>query len=441
MRHRHTSDHRAGRPAKPGRGEGALSAMLRDESGIAMILVMGVMVLLFLLATMLLVTSSYMTSAVRNQEARTKSVHIADAGLNAYLYELRRDPTYFATHPTLGPTDQDDGRWVVAVTAPTTSTPLTLRAVGSLRSRPTSVTVVATVRFPTFADFMFLSDADINVGPDARIVGKVRSNGTVNNNGEITGATYARNTITGSGLFGTALPGGSVTKYPNSPRVDFAQVTADTDLIRAAAQGAGSYYGASGALGYRVTFNGTLYSVEKVTGGTNTGNLVTSPVAGGTNVPIPPVGVIYLLDDVWVRGTYSAPVTVCGSRDIYVPENLRPTSMNSKATAGLVAQRNIVVPTWYPSVPNDMTLTAALLAQTGTVYGDLSQHVLKDRITITGSSSYFTYGYFAQVSGSTVIRGWRQRVYTYDQRLDDYPPPRYPVLHDGSLKVDTWMED
>jgi len=36
--------------------------------------------------------------------------------------------------------------------------------------------------------------------------------------------------------------------------------------------------------------------------------------------------------------------------------------------------------------------------------------------------------------------GFSQRTYTYDQRLDIYAPPRYPVVHDGSLKVATWVE-
>jgi hypothetical protein len=39
------------------------------------------------------------------------------------------------------------------------------------------------------------------------------------------------------------------------------------------------------------------------------------------------------------------------------------------------------------------------------------------------------------------IAGFKQAVYAYDQRLNVYPPPMYPVVQDGSLKVDTWIED
>lgn len=403
-----------------------------------MVVVMGVVAILFVLTTMLLVVVNYTIAGTRQQELRVKTVHIADAGINAYLYQLRRDPIYYSTHPMLTGT-QDDGRWVVTATAPTTATPLTLRCEGSLLSQNTSKTVVATVRFPTFADYMFLADANINIGSGATIHGKVRTNGNLDNAGTITKQAYAKGTITGTGAFGTLLPSGTQAKYPNQPKIDFAQVTADTDVILAAAQVAGSYYGPSLAKGYRITFSGANYTIEKVTAIASNGNLTVTAVAGPR--PVPAIGVIYVADDVWVRGTYNVPETVCSSRDIYIPEDFKPVDLNSVHTAGLIAQRNIIVPSWYASVPNDMKLTAAMLAQTGSIYGDLKDGYIKNSITITGSSSYFTYGYFVSMSGSTVLAGFRSRTYSYDDRLDLYPPPKYPVVHDGSLKVNTWVED
>jgi hypothetical protein len=404
-----------------------------------MVLVVGVSVILFLLATTILVVSSYLTMMTQAQEVRLKAVHVADAGLNAYLYELRRDPLYYVDHPVLGPTVQEDGSWIVTATAPTTVDALTLRAEGRLGSSPASVTVVATVRFPTFADYMFLSGTDINIGAGALITGKVRSNGNIDNDGEITGAAYAVGTITGSGRFGTALPLGSQTRYPGDAEIDFGQVSTDTEAMREAAVAAGSYLDASGSSGYRITFSGTTYTAQKVTGGMNDGNLHLDPTV--ITRTIPPVGVLYVLGDAWVSGSYSTPVTVCGSNDIYVPDNYGPADIGSRVTGGLVARRNIIVPTFYASVPTSMTLTAALLAQTGTVFGDLSTSTLKNHMTINGSNAYSTYGYFVQMSGSTPIRGWRTRDYKYDPRLDLYPPPRFPIIHEGSLKVNTWMEN
>jgi len=414
----------------------SVAASSRDDSGIAMVLVVGVSVILFLLATTILVVASYLTMMTRAQEVRLKAVHVADAGLNAYLYELRRDPLYWVDHPVLGPTVQDDGSWVVTATAPTTTDALILRAEGSSGSSPASVTVVATVRFPTFADYMFLSGTDINIGLGAVITGKVRSNGNVDNDGEIMGATYAVGRITGSGTFGTALPLGSQTMFPGDAEIDFGQVSRDTQAMREAAVAAGSYLDASGSLGYRITITGTTYTAQKVIAVMSNRYLSLD----GTVITrtIPPVGVIYVLGDAWVSGTYSTPVTVCGSNDIYVPDNYRPADMNSRVTAGLIAGRSIIVPTYYDSVPDSMTLTAALLAETGQVYGDLSMDHLHSHMTINGSIAYSTYSWFVL---SDLSRGWRTRTYAYDRRLDLYPPPRFPIVHEGSLKVNTWMEN
>lgn len=397
-------------------------------------LVIGVMAVLFLMATTLLSFSVYLTTANKHQQDHTKAVHIADAGLNAYLYELRHDNNFWTTnprYPATGTRTQDEGTWFVRADPPADGEPLTLYSTGHLTSSDMTSTVIATVRFPTFADYMFLGNASINIGSGATITGKVRSNGSINNLGIITGAAHAHGTITG--MTGSDRIYGGI--FPNQPLVDFSQVTADMASIQAAANSAGTAFPASGAFGYRMLFNGTSYTLYKVTGGTSTGNLTTTVIGAGT---IPACGVFYFADDVFVDGTYGESVTICSSRDIYVIDNYVPTDMDSRITAGLVAQRNIVVPTWWPTVPDNMTLCAALLAQTGTVYGDISRTPVKNSITVNGSDSYYTYGYFA--SGSPVTRGFRNRYYNYDTRLDLYPPPRYPVVHDGSLKVNTWIE-
>jgi hypothetical protein len=412
-----------------------------------MLVVIGVVVVLFLLATMLVFVTTYMLRAGTMQEVRTKSMHMADAGLNAYLYELRRDATYYATNPVLGPVVQEDGKWIVRATAPTLTTPLTLRADGRVAGDPATHTVMATVRFPTFADYMFLSNADINIGAGAVIRGKVRSNGNIANAGTITHQTYARYTISGAGSFGTSLsPPGVNAKFPNSTVVDFTQVTADTAVIKAAAQAVGTYYASSAAYGYRVTVSGNNYAIQKLTAApTSTGGMTLTPTTP-TWVPIPTVGVLYFAgtganDNIYVSGMYSKPITIVCERNIYVVADYVPDSMTGQNTGGLIANLNIIVPIRYDSVPTDMRVVSALLAQTGTVYGEQTSGVIKNSITILGSSSYYTYGYFVTMSGTTVVAGFRTRNYNYDQRLDIYAPPRYPVVHDGSLKVNTWIED
>lgn len=403
---------------------------LRDDRGVALATVVAVSAILFLLATMIIILTNGLTSSTRSQEGRTKALHMADAGLNAYLYELRRDPTYYLGHPTLGPTTQDDGVWTISVQAPSTNAPLQVTATGVIPSMRVTRTVVASVRFPTYAEYMFLSNADLNIGADAVIDGKVRSNGNVVNSGRVTGKVSAAGSVSGSGTFEQG-------SESNLPRIDFSQVTVDMSNMKSVATASNAYFNGSGGYGYRVILSGSSARVEKVTGGTSTGNLTTTLIR---TLAVPSQGVLFFDEDVWVQGDYSTMVTIGGSRDIYVADSLSPTQPNRPFTCGLVAQRSIIVPTWYPTMPQVMELDAAMLAQTGTIYGDYRSGVTRSKITIQGSMSYNTYGYFALYSGNTVTAGFRQRDYNYDPRLELYPPPYYPMLRDGSLKVSTWVE-
>lgn len=101
------------------------------------------------------------------------------------------------------------------------------------------------------------------------------------------------------------------------------------------------------------------------------------------------------------------------------------------------------MPCWYASVPSQMVLTAAMLSQSGRIYADTKSGVFRAKITITGSETYYDAngGFVVVTSGGTPVAGFLSRVYTYDQRLDDFPPPKYPVIQDGTLKVNTWVED
>lgn len=403
----------------------------RSEEGIVVPMVVALATLVFVLVTMITLVAMNSTVLTRKSIGQTRAVHMADAGLNAYLYQLKRNPDYWLTNPTLGPVSQDDGIWSVSVSPPTQTSPLMIHASGSIPSQESTKSITARVRFPTFADYMFLADTDINIGSGATIQGKVRSNSNVTNSGRITGTCEAVGTITGSGTFEQA-------KTPGAPRVDFAQVTADLADIRTAATASNTFFGPSGVQGYRAVISGTSVTVSAVTGGTATGNLTLTPVR---TFSIPASGVIYFSDRVWVSGKYSAKVTIASSSDIYIPLNLVPSNPTGTSTCGLIAAGSIIVPTWYPSIPVDMAVTAAMLAQSGAIYGDLRDGVITNKITITGSMAYRTYGYFAQYSGSTVTAGFRTRVYQYDQRLDLNPPPLYPQIKDGSLKVTIWNED
>ena len=395
---------------------------LRADDGSTLALVIMISAILFLLVTVLLTVVVHQQMQTSHQVERETAMHLADAGINAYLYELRRNQNFFVSNPTLGPTSLENGTWQTWTQAPTEDKPLTLMSVGTLASSGDTRTITATVRFPTFADYMFVANTNINIGSAAVIDGKLRINGDINNRGRVTGKATASGRVTGSGIFEDGYEEGA-------PRVDFSQVTADLSDIRTVATADDTYFPPSGARGYRVVISGTWIDIDVITN-VNSGNLITTNY---DNVNIPASGVLYFDDDIWVSGQYDAKVTIASSSDIYIPNNLTVRDANSKNTAGLIASDSVIVPSWYPSLPQNMKVRAALLAQSGSIYAeDRGGYPMKASFTIDGSMSYNQYSYFSN--------GFYTRNYNYDPRLDFDPPPMYPQIRDGSLKVQTWFD-
>jgi hypothetical protein len=394
--------------------------------------VMATTSILFVLATTLMMMVAYQTQTGQMRTTRLQATEVADAGINAYLYQLKAQYGYYLTAPDTGWVTIASGeRYRVTAQPAANGKPLTLYSTGSAGDG--TVTIAATVRFPTFADYMFLSNADLHIGTGALIQGQVRCNSDVYNAGHITGKVTVAGTVSNTGQ----MDQGYADKQAS---VDFNQVLADMDDIMLSAKGNNSYFPASGAYGYKVTVNGQQVTVEKITGGTTTGNLITTAVR---TLTVPSSGALYFSDSVWVSGTYSCPITIASDDDIYIPNNYQPADPNSTVTSGLIAHGNIIVPCWYSSVPQQMTITAAILSQSGRIYADTKLGVFRTSIAITGSETYYdSNGGFVTVDSSgNALAGFRARTYTYDQRLDEYPPPKYPVIQDGSLKVNTWVED
>ena len=402
----------------------------RSDDGMALAIVVGMMAVLFILTTMLLSLVVYQATSSSTAVARVKAFNIADAGVNAYLYELRHDTDYYLTTPTLS-ARTEEGSWTVVAVAPTASTPyLTLRSSGRLSSGVASRTVIATVRFPTFADYMFLEDCDIGIGSGAVVNGKVHSNHNITNYGRITGLATAYGTFTNSG--GGTTDSGFLAGPANVALIPFNDVKPVMDAMKVVAQrsGAAGFAGPapSGKQGYEIVFSGTSYTRRTVTGFTSSSYVTANDAV---TYPIPNAGILYFDDDIWLKGDYALSVSVASSANIYVVGSVQPTNPDSNTTMGLIADANVSVPGQYTTIPDNMTIQAALLARTGSVtstYGGRQ----KASLTIDGSLADVQVGAF---SGA-----FAKRTYTYDSRLDLFPPPLYPTVHTDSLKVQTWVE-
>lgn len=453
-----------------GRTKGRFDVLLgyaKQDDGVALGTVMAISAILFLLATTLVMLASQQQVSAGSQVARTKALHAADAGISAYLYDLSSDMTYASIHPSLSGTTAD-GTWSVTAVR-VGSGPVTLTSIGTA---PGAIRkVIASVQAPTFADYTLLFNESVNIGAAALIKGNVRSNANIANAGEITGQAIAVGTVSGSGKF----DGG---RFPGSKQQSFA--TVDYGTLMATATASGTYwpdagtYGSPAAhyLGYDVILSGGGGTVQKVKGyNSTTGTMTLDPAVQTFTVPAS--GVLYFDDAIWVHGTFASRLTIACGQDyedssgsqlpgpttvsgawtnpssgsnagkqlvnstVFIDDNLQPDDITSDHVCGIVSKGDISIADCAADAQNNEIVTAALLSTAGAIHADWITNVHRNHFQLNGSISQWQAGYF--LSGSST--GYLSRDYWFDSRLYNSPPPLFPPLGDGTLKVNSWVEN
>ncbi len=345
---------------------------VRDDSGIAMITVVATSAIMFLMATTLLGIVAFQASQVSHEVRRNKAMHVADAGINAYLYELRRNPDFYKTTATLDGALDNGDTWTVAATDTAGTMPLTLHSTGTLTSTGTTRTVIATVRYPSLAEpkYTLLGHGTVAVYPGTRIHGNVivqkpspSTAAILNLGGQITGfarcygnspGPSGRITIYGSGRADEGLQ--PFYSEATDPQVDVAsQFSVTRAVLEARARAAGTYFPRPGqptpGKGYWIELKGSTATVWAVGGTIVTGTQGDPP---GANFPgkwvigtydLASHPVFYFFSDVFVSGTYSSSLTICGVGErIWMYHNILPSPVNGPATLGLVSDRDVGVP-------------------------------------------------------------------------------------------------
>ena len=235
-------------------------------------------------------------------------------------------------------------------------------------------------------------------------------------------------------------------------------------LLHDSALYTGTHFEASGGLGYRVILHGTGGTYQKVTAvnGT-TGDLTLSGAVTAFTIPVSPLsGVLFFEDRVWIDGDYSVPVTVVSSATsvdntnggiggdkgnspyansaFFIVGNLMPSDVNSTAVCGLVSPGDLSIPIWYDSITRafgqfnspQMTIWAAMISQDGTLHCDNNGPGRVEDLYVCGSRTGQQAGNFSGVVKS---------VMDYDERLERQSPPLFPIIRDGSMTVDSWIEN
>ena len=374
------------------------------------------------------------------------------------------------------------GQYKLEVQPPSAgSTILTVKSTGWTIKKPTALRVIQ-VRFrrPSWSENVFLSNSFMNFGDQATVYGKVHSNDGIRFDGvayntvsslqsRFDDPTYGGNRME-FGVHTTTNPAdGSAPTYPWAsgtvpvrsdvfiggrefpvPEINFAGVTSDLNNMRTQAQNnIGKYFDASG-MGRRINIksNGTYDICTVKTANVNTHAITkyyTNDMTGWcnscsgacvSNYPIVNNGVIFVENSIWIEGSVNnKKITVVAGgnqADVYVGisnSNLRFAAYDCNNMLGLIAQRDVRV---LNDCPDDFTIDAALLAQTGLV-GIVNGMGGKYSLTFNGAIASYLQPYFQ--SGNS---GFADRTYNFNNNLLYCPPPYFPT--GTEYAIDQWDE-
>lgn len=447
-----------------------------------------------LISGFVFLASSFLQLSVRSLN-KVRVFSTAEAGIEYYRWHLAHAPQDFKDGTgNPGPYihsyyDKDGiliGNFSLTITPPPAgSTVVTIRSSGSSVADP-SITKVIEVKMaiPSLARFSVVANADIRFGAGTEVYGPLHSNGGIRFDGvaynSVTSAkaSYDDPDHSGGNEFGVhthttpvdPLPPASVPartdvfkagrEFP-VPAVDFNGITQDLANIKAAASSSGYYKGPSGAKGYELILKtNDTFDLHKVTAVISPPNNCVSNGASGwgtwsiqttssvaANVAFPANGLIFIEDDLWVRGQINtARLTIAAGRfpvnpttyaSITTNNDVLYTNYDSQDVISLMAQKNMNVGL---KSEDDLKMDAALVAQNGRVGRYYYSSYCGSEYRRSKISSYGMiatsqrYGW-AYTDGT----GYQTRIITYDANLLYAPPPSFPLTTD-QYSIISWNE-
>lgn len=465
---------------------GQLSLLILIFSAIAIVILSG-----------LIVWADNRLKSADREVNKALAFDIAEAGIEYYRWHLAHaKQDYQDGTGQSGPYIHDFfdrngnklGKFILEIIPPPTgSTVVTIRSTGEV-DNPTAIskTIEVQLAIPSFAKYAAVLNAAVRFGEGTEVFGPIHSNGGIRFDGlahnliSSSQIQYDDPDHSGNNEFGVhthkyptdPLPPSPVPSRPDVfmtgrqfpvPAVDFIGITQTLSTIKSEAQTSGFYRGRSGTgyYGYDIVLktNDTfdLYKVSRLrtqSGCSNTQSQegwgiwsISTEVLQG-NYPIPANGLIFIEDNLWVRGQINtARVTIASGRfpdnpstrtSITINSDLKYTNYDGQDTISLIAQENIN--TGLFSADN-IRIDAALMAQNGRAgryyYSSAcSSYYKRNSITLYGMiASNDRYG-FAYTDGT----GYQIRNIIYDANLLYNPPPSFPLTSDNYEEI-YWNEN
>lgn len=404
------------------------------------------------------------------------------------------------------------------------STIATVRSIGKSASNNITRTVQAQIGAASFASYGLVADTALWFGNNETADGPVFSNVGIRMDGpstDVVGSANATYVPPGSlGGDGNSHPGvwcsSAVTSpvncntrsktnwlYPE-PSVDFNQVSTSLCTMKKVAfadysstsalagqanactqtpstrtnayvpQRASSF---SSTKGYMIQLNtdGT-YDLYNVNAENDTKTSYASALTlqlVSANIALPPSGVIFVEDNVWVRTnpTFHGRVTIASGRlasstnqtDINIADDVTYSTKNGSDAIGLVTEGNVYIAPYAPPTSGNFNfeIDAAALAQTGSVIWPDVYKTATNTCTrgwVSPSQTFTFYGSvasrltwtwnweFGGSCGDNVhdttngfwISGIEHTTTSYDYNLLYAPPPSYPIT--GGYTILSWRE-
>ncbi len=463
---------------------------VRDAtSGYLLVLVLVFGAIFFMIVTSFttfIITQSKLVALKVEQESAGQ---IAEAGLSYYKWRLAHYPNDLTNGtgvpgPYVGVYSDPEGTAIGEYSLSIASTTycgdvasLDVTSVGYTYKAPTvKRTISARYARPTVAEYSYILNSNVWVGPDAQIIGPYHSNGGIRmdgtNNSVVTSGqtnwsctpSFGCNPTTAqNGVFTTTANAvTSLFEFPSAP-INFAGITVNLANIQNKAQNnGGQYFGPSGKSGYHIIFNANgTYEVRLVNGKVNEPNGYAwgqqmNILNGTTLIGTYPISaacpVIYVEDQVWLEGVVNGKVTLAvadvDTSGVDPSIILNNNITYATATSGILAisEYDILIGL---EVPNDMILNGIFIAQTGRFGRNLydtsmpnawETYILRNSLTMTGTIVSNGRVGTRWVDGNGVyISGFNNRYNSYDRNLVANPPPLVPVTSDV-YKFSEWRD-
>ena len=437
---------------------------MKKEEGFALIFSLIMMILIIFIVMGFSVTASNDLSLANKARYSMNAYYIAEAGIARKFMEIRSNVVGNngdITNPqtvTLNAATNDSGTFTVHVGPPTvagTYTGYKLDSTGLYKGVHKIVSM--TIRQESWTRFGYLSNNEdmISWGGTSPIwfttgdvlSGPVSSNDQFNIsgdpifNGPVTSAASSINYYHDDGhgnhpgddpVFNKSLSLGiPVTQMP---------AVADTiDAIRTKSQQTGG-----------VNLTGDTTITLKADGTMNVTNKFGKKTATTKNMALPTNGALFVGDgDVFIgdtsnQSTLNGQLTIVAgpsissstySNNIYIVNNIkyntdpRPVGSTSTDTLGIISQNNVYVDA---TAPSNLEIDAYMLALNKSFVVESYDSIPKGTLTLYGGVTQDTRGPVGTFDGHTGLKldGYT-KAYTYDARLENTPPPNFPISKDN----------